>query len=243
MAHTGGKLRRGNRMRKQALVVRGGWPGHDPVAATEVFIPALEEAGFHLDIEDTPEVYADAGVMSRYNLVVQCMTLGSATVDEVEGLRKAVAAGAGFAGWHGGIIDSFRLSTDYLQLVGAQFAAHPHAPADRGSVDVEAYRHYTVRFNEAAREHPITQGMQDFDLTTEQYWVLTDDLNEVLADCVLEPGEGDEWPRASVMPVVWTRQWGTGRIFVTSIGHTVDALTLPPVRSIVERGLLWAARE
>lgn len=242
MARTGRLLRRGKRMRKQALIVRGGWPGHDPVAATDVFIPALEDAGFHLDIEDTPEVYADATAMSRYDLVVQCMTLGSATVDEVAGLRDAVAAGTGLAGWHGGLIDSFRASTDYLQLVGAQFAAHPHAPKDRGSIDVEAYRDYTVNFTPAGAEHPATQGMQDFKVSTEQYWVLADQLNEVLADCLLVPGKGDEWPRAVTMPVVWTRQWGKGRIFATSLGHTVEVLQLPQVRDIVERGMAWAAR-
>lgn len=229
-------------MRKKALIVRGGWAGHDPVRATEVFIPELEDAGFALDIEDTPEVYADAAAMARYDLVVQCLTLGSATVDEVEGLRQAVAAGAGFAGWHGGIIDSFRASSDYLQLVGAQFAAHPHAPEDRGRTDVEAYRTYTVHFTEAGHEHPVTSGIADFEVNTEQYWVLTDDLNHVLAECTLVPGGADEWPRAVTMPVAWTRTWGEGKIFATSLGHTVDVLQVPQVHSLVTKGLLWAAR-
>lgn len=229
-------------MRKRALVVRGGWSGHDPVRATELFIPRLQGAGFDLDIEDTPEVYADPTAMSRYDLIVQSLTLGSATVDEVEGLRQAVAAGAGFGGWHGGIIDSFRASTDYLQLVGAQFAAHPHAPQDRGRTDVEANRDYTVHFTKAGATHPITEGLADFDVSTEQYWVLSDPLIEVLADSVLEPGEGDEWPAPVTMPVVWTRTWGQGRIFATSLGHTVEVLEMPQVSTIVERGLLWAAR-
>lgn len=229
-------------MGKRGLIVRGGWEGHDPVAATEVFIPALEAAGFELDIEDTPEVYADASAMSRYDLVVQCLTMASATVDEVTGLRQAVAAGAGLMGWHGGIIDSFRASTDYLQLVGAQFAAHPHAPEDRGRTDVEPYRNYTVRITEAGSAHPLTRTMTDFDVRTEQYWVLTDDLIEVLADCVVVPGEGDEWLRPVTMPVVWTRGWGAGRIFATALGHTVDVLEDPTVRALVERGMMWAAR-
>lgn len=228
-------------MRKQALIVRGGWAGHDPVRATEVFIPGLDAAGFNVDIEDSPEIYSDSAAMSRYNLIVQCLTLGSATVDEVQGLRDAVAAGAGFAGWHGGIIDSFRASSDYLQLVGAQFAAHPHAAEDRGSLDVEAYRTYTVRFTEAGKAHDITAGMDDFDVHTEQYWVLADGLLEVLADCSLVPGEGDEWARPVTMPVAWTRTWGEGRIFATSLGHTVEVLEQPQVKQLVERGLLWAA--
>ena len=229
-------------MGKRGLIVRGGWEGHDPVAATEVFIPALESAGFELDFEDTPEIYADAAAMSRYDLVVQCLTMASATVDEVSGLRQAVAAGAGLMGWHGGIIDSFRASTDYLQLVGAQFAAHPHAPEDRGRTDVEAYRDYTVHITEAGSEHAVTRTMEDFDVRTEQYWILTDNLIEVLADCVLVPGAGDEWLEAVTMPVVWTRRWGAGRIFATSLGHTVDVLKDPTVRSLVERGMMWAAR-
>lgn len=229
-------------MRTKALIVRGGWEGHDPIAATDLFIPTLENADFDVDIEDTPEIYADAAVMSRYDLVVQCMSMGSATVDEVDGLRQAVAEGAGFAGWHGGIIDSFRASTDYLQFVGAQFAAHPHKAADRGRTDVEPYRSYTVHVTEAGLGHPVTSKIQDFDVTTEQYWVLSDGLNEVLADCVLVPGDGDEWPTPVTMPVVWTRRWGKGRIFATSLGHTVDVLTETPVRQIIERGLIWAAR-
>jgi len=207
-----------------------------------LFIPALEAANFVIDTEDTPEIYADPVAMARYDLIVQCFTLGSATVDEVAGVRAAVAAGAGFGGWHGGLIDSFRASTDYLQFTGAQFAAHPHEAADRGRTDIEAYRSYTVHVSPQGAEHPIMQGVKDFDLFTEQYWVLTDDLNEVLATCELVPGDGDEWPRPATMPVFWTRQWGAGRIFATSLGHTVDVLEIPVVRGVIERGLVWAAR-
>lgn len=229
-------------MLKKGLIVRGGWEGHDPIGATNLFAPALESAGFELDIEDTPEVYADASAMSGYDLVVQCLTMASATVDEVDGLRDAVAAGTGLVGWHGGIIDSFRASTDYLQLVGAQFAAHPHASEDRGRTDVEPYRDYTVRITQAGTNHPVTRQMQDFDIRTEQYWVLSDGLNEVLADCSLVPGPGDEWHRPATMPVAWTRKWGAGKIFATSLGHTVDTLATPAVRSLIERGMIWASR-
>jgi type 1 glutamine amidotransferase len=229
-------------MSRLCLIVRGGWPGHDPVASTNHFIPTLEGLGFSIDVEDTPEVYADVRTMARYDLIVQAVTMGSATVDEVDGLRRAVAAGAGLAGWHGGLIDSYRNATDYLQLVGAQFAAHPHAGKDRGRTDVEPYRDYTVRVTERGASHPITASMQDFDLTTEQYWVLTDSHIRVLLDCELAPDEGDEWDEPLTMPVAWTRQWGEGRIFATTLGHTLDVLERPDVHGLVERGLDWAAR-
>jgi len=229
-------------MRKECLIVRGGWPGHDPARATEVFIPFLERAGYRIDIEDTPEVYADAPTMARYDLVVQCLTMGSATVDEVAGLRQAVASGVGLAGWHGGLIDSFRASPDYLQLIGAQFAAHPHAPEDRGRTDVEAYRDYTVTLTPSGVDHPVTAGAADFRIVTEQYWVLTDGLNDILATSQLVPGDGDEWHGAVTMPVTWARHWGEGRIFGTALGHTVDVLERAEVRGVIEQGMLWASR-
>ena len=230
-------------MTRACLIVRGGWPGHDPVASTDHFLPALDRMNFRVEIEDTPEIYADADAMARYDLIVQSVTMGSATVDEVEGLRAAVAAGAGLAGWHGGLIDSFRNATDYLQLTGAQFAAHPHAPEDRGRTDVEPYRDYRVHFTQAGAAHPITAGLEDFAVRTEQYWVLTDALNEVLATTELVPGDGDEWHRPLTMPVAWTRRWGAGRMFATTLGHTVDVLHMPQVSELIERGMEWAARD
>ena len=50
----------------------------------------------------------------------------------------AIEAGTGFAGWHGGIADSYRNTSDYLHLVGGQFACHPGKHPDerigRGSM-------------------------------------------------------------------------------------------------------------
>lgn len=229
-------------MSRLCLIVRGGWQGHDPVASTDLYIPQLERMGFSIDVEDTPEVYADAQTMARYDLIIQSVTMGSATVDEVEGLRAAVAAGAGLTGWHGGLIDSYRNSSDYLQLVGAQFAAHPNRGTERGRTDVEPYRDYTVRVTDLGKSHPITESMSDFDITTEQYWVLTDSHNRVLLDCELISDDGDEWDETLTMPVAWTRQWGRGRIFATTLGHTLDVLERPDVTGLIERGMHWAAR-
>ena len=110
---------------RRALVVRGGWDGHAPEEAADLFVPFLREHDFDVVVEGSLEVYADADLMAATDLVVQCWTMGDILADELRGLRTAVAAGTGFAGWHGGIVDSFRIATDYLQLVGAQFAAHP----------------------------------------------------------------------------------------------------------------------
>src|SRR4051794_16413636 len=107
---------------KKALVVRGGWDGHEPVAATDVFIPFLEDNGYDVRVEESNEIYADAAVMAETDLILQSVTMSEISKEAFAGLRDAVIAGTGFAGWHGGIADSYRKNSDYLQLVGGQFA-------------------------------------------------------------------------------------------------------------------------
>jgi type 1 glutamine amidotransferase len=230
-------------MTRGALVVRGGWDGHHPVEATDLFLPFLRESGFEVTVEDDPEVYADAGRMAAADLVLQCVTMSQASHEAIRGLRDAVAAGTGLAGWHGGIADSFRASADYLQLVGAQFATHPSKrPDDVRGDQTDNYLDYTVEITDLGRAHEITAGIDDFALTTEQYWVLHDDLNDVLATTTHPVQPYHPWHRPIVSPAVWTREWGQGRVFACTPGHSLDVLQDASVRTIIERGILWAAR-
>jgi len=228
---------------KTALVVRGGWDGHQPVEATEEFIPHLRDNGYQVRVEDSPEVYADAGYMSGVDLIMQCMTMSTIERDQFDGLRSAVEAGTGLAGWHGGIADSYRSTADYLHLIGGQFACHPgRSPAERTGEQSDNYVPYSVHMLPAAAAHPITAGISDFDLVTEQYWVLTDDYIDVLATTTQAVRDWDPWHRPVTSPAIWTRQWGRGRIFVATPGHRVEVLRDPTVREIIQRGLLWASR-
>jgi type 1 glutamine amidotransferase len=216
---------------RQALVVRGGWEGHSPVEATERFIPFLEEHGYAVEVHESPEVYADGEKLAATDLVVQCYTQGLATDEQVLGLSAAVAGGTGLAGWHGGVCDSFRGSPDYLHLTGGQWAAHPG-----GFVEHE------VAVVPERRGHQIVEGLDRWELNTEQYWVLTDDLNDVLATTTFGVGDETPWREELTCPAVWTRQWGKGRVFVSTIGHKLEDLDHPDVRTLTERGLLWASR-
>ncbi|NAZ83032.1 hypothetical protein GTR02_14525 [Kineococcus sp. R8] len=228
---------------RRALVVRGGWDGHHPVEATELFLPHLRENGFDVQVEESPAVYADAATMADVDLVVQCNTMNTIEKEQLEGLTAAVEAGTGLAGWHGGIADSYRSSSDYLHLVGGQFACHPgKAPEERTGEQSDNYVPYRVEMLPAAKAHPITQGIEDFDLVTEQYWVLTDDYVDVLATTTQAVRAWDPWNRPVTSPAVWTRQWGRGRVFVATPGHDLTVLRDENVRIIIERGLLWAAR-
>ena len=228
---------------RQALVVRGGWDGHHPVEATDLYIPFLEASGFAVRIEDSPEIYTDAALMAGTDLVLQCVTMADASREAIAGLRAAVSAGVGLGGWHGGIADSYRRDADYLQLIGGQFATHPSKSPDQCTGDQsDNYLPYTVEMTELGHEHEITAGIGDFELTTEQYWVLHDDLSDVLATTTHPTQPYHPWHRPITSPAIWTRLWGAGRVFVATPGHSVDVLENPNVRTIIERGLLWAAR-
>lgn len=230
---------------RHALVVRGGWEGHDPVRTTDHFARRLESSGFSVRISDDTAPYADADYLADVDLIVQCITGGEITPEEITGLRDAVAAGTGLAGWHGGITGSFPGNTDFMQLVGGVFAAHPAAPRPADAVDgyeQSVFVPHLVQYTETGRAHPATRGLTDFELVSENYWILADDYVEVLATTTQPVGPGTPWRRPVVSPAVWVRQWGQGRVFVATPGHDLATVTLPGVATLIERGLAWATR-
>lgn len=230
-------------MSKQALIVRGGWDGHMPVETTELFLPFLRENGFDTRVEEGTAVYADDAVMDTVDLVVQVNTMNTIEDAEFRGLQRAILNGTGMAGWHGGIADSYRNNADYLHMIGGQFAHHAGKdPAERTGEQSDNYIPYTVHITEYGRTHPITQGIEDFDLVTEQYWVLSDEYNDVLATTTQSVRPWDAWNRPVTAPAIWTRLWGAGRIFVSAPGHRLEIVESQPVRTIIERGMLWASR-
>jgi type 1 glutamine amidotransferase len=214
---------------RRALVVRGGWEGHSPTAITDLFVPFLKDHGFTVQTAESLDVYADADVLAATDLVVQCWTMGEISGEQTRGLVEAVEAGTGLAGWHGGIVDSFRGDVDYQFLTGGQFLMHPP-----GFVD------HRVHVVPERADHPVIAGIGDFDVHTEQYWLATDPDIDVLATTTFPPGA--ERPRPVVMPAVWTRTRGRGRVFVSTVGHKADDFDVPEVRALTERGLLWASR-
>jgi len=210
---------------KKALVVWGGWDGHTPGECADLFAPWLEEQGFHVVVSNTLDSYVDKDLMESLSLVVPIWTMGQITRDQEQGLLAAVRSGVGIAGWHGGMCDSFRNNTEYQWMTGGQWVAHP------GGCIPE----YTVNLTD--HEHPITRGVPDFVLrNTEQYYLHVDPSNQVLATTEFNLGDG------VVMPYVWIRKWGDGRVFYAAFGHTDKDFEVPEAREIVQRGMLWAAR-
>lgn len=212
---------------RRALVVRGGWEGHAPVAATERFLPFLAENGFTVDISEDLAVYTDAERLAATDLVVQCWSIGQITDEQARGLSAAVAAGTGLAGWHGGIVAAFD-ALPYLHLTGGRFVYHP-----------PDFVHHELSVAPGQEQHPIMSGIRNVPLYTEKYWVLTDPLCDVLATVTFE---AESWGREVTVPAVWTRRWGAGRVFVSTVGHRPEDLDVAQIRTITERGMLWAAR-
>ena len=228
--------------RRSAIVVRGGWAGHYPVETTELFRPFLADQGFDIAVYDTPEVYADPAVMAGVDLIVQSFTMGAISLEAARGLQDTVARGAGLAGWHGGIVDAFRSSVLYQQLIGAQFVSHPSAtPELPVSSPEENFVPHVIRMTELGRTHPVTRGVPDLELVTERYWVLADSYVDTLATTTVVQSPGSPWHRDIVSPAIWTRLWGRGRVFCATPGHDPQVLGDPRLQLIVKRGLLWAS--
>lgn len=213
---------------KQALFVWGGWDGHEPKQTTDIFSPLVAQAGYQVEVRDTLDAYLDEARMAGYDLIVQCWTMGTITREQLAGLQKAVRNGAGFAGWHGGAGDSFRNECDYQFMVGGQWVAHPGGVID-----------YSVTITN--KTDPITAGLKDFRMHSEQYYMQVDPSNEVLATTTFT-GEVAPWIAGTVMPVAWKRRWGAGKVFYASVGHVAKDFDVPEARELVRRGLLWASR-
>ncbi len=211
-------------------MIVGGWEGHTPEASADVFTPLLEEAGFEVRRESSLDVYMDASLLNSLDLIVPIWTQDVITPEQIENLQSAIHSGVGMAGWHGCMADSFRQSPPYQFMVGGQWVAHPG-----GIIDHE--------INITDHDDPITQGLQDFKIHSEQYYMHVDPSNEVLATTTFS-GEhaGAYWIKDVVMPVYWKRSWGEGRIFYGSVGHQAPDFDIPEAREIMRRGMLWAAR-
>ena len=213
---------------KTALFVWGGWEGHEPKQCVDIFAPWLESQGFKVEISNTLDAYADLEKLKSLDLIVQVYTQGAITPEQESNLEAAVKSGVGLAGWHGGLADSFRSNVEYEFMVGGQWVAHPG-----GIVD------YDVDISKPG--DPIVKGLkQRFHMKSEQYYMQVDPLDEVLATTTFS-GQYAPWTKGVVMPVVWKKHYGKGRVFYASLGHVAADFNVPEAREIVKRGLLWAA--
>ena len=207
---------------KKALIVTGGWKGHEPYKAGQIFNEFLISAGYETNISTNLDVYLNIEELKSMHLIVPVWTMGEISKNQEKNLLQAVASGVGIAGWHGCMGDSFRQSTDYQFMIGGQWVSHPG-----GIIN------YDVKITNTTDQ--ITKGISDFSISTEQYYMHIDPSNEVLATTQFK---GDqiisdiapykcEWISGNVMPVVWKRKWWQGNVFYNSIGHKLSDFYVP----------------
>lgn len=212
---------------KKVLLVYGGWKGHHPEKFAEKMSHWLENQQAIVTISDSLGIYSNKKIMDDTDLIIQSWTMDKLTEEQAKGLFSAVKNGTGMAGCHGGMGDSFRGNTEYQYMVGGQWVAHPGNQLD-----------YTV--NIANIKDPISKGVKDFNIHSEQYYMLVDPNNEVLATTTFT-ADHDSWIGGAVMPVAWKKQYGKGRVFYLSVGHNITDLDIPEAWTLLTNGIKWAA--
>lgn len=212
---------------KKILYVYGGWDGHEPKQSIDIFVPWLESEGAEIILTDNLDKYADKELMLSVDLIIQIVTMAKITEEQEKGLLEAVKNGCGFTGWHGGIGDSFRENTEYQFMVGGQWVSHPGGVID-----------YSVQVTDQTDE--VTKGLKDFDMHSEQYYMQVDPNVKVLATTTFS-GDHAPWIEGCIVPVVWKKQYGNGRVFYSSLGHVMKDFEVPEALEIQKRGIRWAA--
>ena len=215
---------------KKAWIIQGGWDGHEPKLTSKRFGELLQKNGYQVEIFDSLDCLGDLEKLMEIDLLVACWTMGEIKREYTKNVSLAVGSGMGLAGCHGGMCDAFRNDTEWQFMTGGQWVSHP------GGDGVE----YTV--NICHGSSPITQGIEDFSVCSEHYYLHIDPAIEVLATTRFPVVSYYHISNKPVdMPVAWTKYWGNGRVFYTSLGHHDDVFEkAPSAQLLMERGMLWA---
>jgi len=207
---------------KRALIISGGWEGHQPDKISGIFKLMLEEENYKVEISKSLDSFHTDFILNDYQVIIPNWTMGQISYESLSALLKAVREGVGLAGIHGGMGDAFRNETEYQFMVGGQFVAHP------GGQDVT----YTIEMVD--NEHIITQSISDFTIKSELYYMHIDPAIHVVAATKVNQTQ---------MPVAWTKMYENGKVFYCSIGHKPEDLNNTNAYNLVKNGILWAANK
>ena len=215
--------------RNALVVVNGDDIHHDLLTASQVFQQLGIEAGLvtrramgmNRFVDARPET-ADADVYLLYTAGGQFPTA------QQEALAAAVAGGKGLVGVHGANILGWEgdgidpADRPMFELLGNRYLSHgPGHHEGRHTIEIVA-------------DHAITDGLDDFELFDEYYeFEAADDDLQVLAQRHRADG--------AVIPVMYARTVGDGRVVYLALGHDMRSWGEPPVRTLVRRALAWAA--
>lgn len=214
----------------RALIVHGGWEGHEPDRMAAVMAGLLTSGGAGVEVSDSLAAFDDSARLAGFDLIVPIWTMGTLSKERTAAVSEAVAAGTGLAGCHGGMCDAFRDNPLWQFMTGAQWVAHPGDDGVRHGVRVVS-------------EDPLVAGLPDFEVVTEQYYLHIDPAVKVHAVTDFPVAGGHHLPNGPVeMPVVFTKFWGAGRVYYNALGHRAALFADGPAREMMRRGLVWAMR-
>ena len=212
-----------------ALITWGGWEGHEPDKVAGIFRKILVGAGHDVTVTDNLDCFDDPELCRRMDLIVPVWTMSELSREAASNVSEAVARGTGLAGCHGGMCDAFRSNVLWQFMTGANWVAHP------GGDGVD----YLVEITDP--DHELVQGIGDFNVSSEQYYLHVDPANQVLATTKFPTVDWYHSTNGPVdMPVAWTRHWGLGRVYYNSLGHHANVIEDGPAHEMLRRGLLWA---
>ncbi|TJY40838.1 hypothetical protein E5161_17010 [Cohnella pontilimi] len=215
---------------KKALIVWGGWEGHQPRQVAEIFRDTLQKENFEVEVADSLQAFADADKLKSLDLIIPVWTMDRIEQQLVNNVSAAVQSGVGLAGCHGGMCDAFRENVDWQFMTGGQWVAHP------GNDGVE----YVVNIKNSSSR--LVEGIEDFTVKSEQYYLHVDPAVEVLATTRFPLVPGPHSLNKPVdMPVIWSKRWGVGRVYYNSLGHQANIMEIPTVKELMRRGFLWCA--
>lgn len=243
---------------KKAFIFYGGWPGHQPELVSQRFKAMLEKEGFEVTVDDTLERLLDIDFLKAQDLIIPLWTQGEMADKYAFVLSEAIESGVGLAGCHGGMCDAFRWNVEYQFMTGSQWVSHPgdvyyhhlsdlgdenwdyvkeHYPSPEGAFETD----FVVNIRRGAASS-IVEGLEDFKVHTEQYYLHVDPCVNVLASTQVETQGPHSANGPVAMPVVYTKLWGKGRVFYNSLGHQDNIFDIPQAAELMRRGFLWAAR-
>ncbi len=136
------------------------------------------------------------------------------TPAQEEGLFDFVAGGKGLVGIHG---TAWCIGGKAVDLIGGHANWHPPGLT------------FTVSITDS--DHPVTQGVPDFDVEDEIYMSAWDPAIRILATA--------EWS-GKQHPLAWVKSYGEGRVFYTALGHGPGTFACLGMQQMMVQGVQWA---
>lgn len=220
----------------KVLFLSGGQRSHHGYRDQALYLSkALEDTG-----RDEVTIVEDGAIletpaMNKYDLIVVNADRRDPESKLTENQQKAlldwVATGHGYVSIHGADNAADNWLPEWRDMLGGVFS-HVGLPNSKT-------KQATFKIKITSAEHPITKGLQDFELKDELYYDLQ--MKHQIDPLATTDYSNGTWP------VAWTRDYGKGRVFHTPLGHrgikpgSDDPIQNPNLQKLVMQGIDWVA--